>query len=205
MKSGFCCIGLCEGTRPIDRKGKPMKVCVAFDWCPCSCHRSISKMYELTGSVRVGQQNPDYEPAPNPDLSFIYEMQAGASIVGGGITRTPVEQPSPVATGLRESTRTFAPTATGGRARGQLEVEVQQVCNRYMVGELEGLLTTKFIGHLINPDDPPSQGAIGAVLERWAKIGYATVGTKPLRFSGYTVEGMKKGLEQMKNEQKRRH
>lgn len=205
MKSGFCSVGFCEGTRPRSRSGKPVKVCVAFTICDCSCHTKINQMYEMTGAARIELQNPEYVPAPNPDLSFLHDdADAATTAAVGRITAPPREKPSSVAVGLRETARTFTATATGHRQRGQLETEVQLVCNRHMVGEIEGMLTTKAIAFFIDPENPPSQGAIGAVLERWAKMGYATIGSKPLRFTGYTVEGMSKGLEKMRAEQKRR-
>lgn len=201
-KTGFCGAGLCEGKAPVSPSGKPMKVCVAYDICSCDCHSTITQMYELAGKPRPLRQNPNYEPARNVDLSWLYTLDAAS--IGGPNTPAPVERPSPVAPSLSESARTFVPNAAGGRARGQLEDEVRRVCNRYMAGEIEGLLTTKLIATEIDKDNPPSQGAIGAVLLRWGKIGFADVRLGPMRFAGYTIEGMKEGLEKLKAKAKRR-
>jgi hypothetical protein len=179
-----------------------MKVCTAIDICACECHTIITQMYQMAGKPRPIRQNPNYEPARNVDLSWMNTLDP--SLTGGVDTRTPVERPSPVVPSLAESARTFVPNVAGGRARGQLEDEVRRVCNRYMAGEIDGLLTTKLIATEIDKDHPPSQGAIGAVLLRWEKIGFADVRLGPMRFAGYTIEGMREGLEKLKAKAKRR-
>lgn len=200
--TGFCGAGLCEGKAPVSPSGKPMKVCTAIDICNCGCHSIITQMYEMAGKPRPIRQNPNYEPARNVDLSWMNTLDA--SLEGGVNTRVPVERPSPVVPSLAESARTFVPNVAGGRARGQLEDEVRRVCNLYMAGKIEGLLTTKVIAWHIDQDKPPSQGAIGAVLLRWEKIGFADVRLGPMRFAGYTIEGLKEGLESLKAKAKRK-
>lgn len=86
--SGFCGIGLHEGTRPRNVWGNPLKVCtlLGFDGehrCNCQCHKDIDEMYESAGAARVPQQNPDWKPPPKVDLSYVW----GDSLVG------PVDSP----------------------------------------------------------------------------------------------------------------
>lgn len=200
--SGFCGIGCHEGKKVYSASGKPMKVCTAHDLCTCSCHEKITKMYRMSGVERVAQPNPEYVAAVNVDLTWMDSSDDDTSLGTPAVVRPVVEKPSPVAPGLVESARTFAPTATGGRARGQLESEVLKVCNLYVSGHLDSLMTPKFIGESIDAGNPPSQGAIAAVLDRWSSIGYANVKTGPIRFVGFTVQGMRLGLEKMKLEAK---
>lgn len=121
-------------------------------------------------------------------------------------TPEPVESPvdSPVAP---SAGRSFAPTATGRAARGQLEYWVKRQCDIWLLEEYSFPCTPAWISEEIASDeaiDPPSVGAISAVFDRWVKLGFATVEKKPSRFTGYTPEGISKGLERMKEEAKRK-
>lgn len=204
-KTGFCGIGHCEGTSPVSPSGKPMKVCTFYEGCSCDCHKKFDRMYKMANETRRIHQNPKYVPYTYPDLSEFLAVQAdddAASIVGVGVTPEPRERPSETAPGLLESARTFTGTATGYRQRGQLEAEVQKVANRAMMGEFDELMTPQVIAEIIDPSNPPSTGAIGAVFNRWERIGYAKIHRKPLYFQRLTVEGMRDGLEACKNRAK---
>lgn len=194
--SGYCGIGSCEGTSPTSFTGKPMKVCVAYDICTCSCHKKFDSMYQKIHEPRVGHQNPNYEPAPPIDLTWMDEPNAGPVQV---ITAPPkveyADKPSELTPGLLESAREFEPTYDGYRRRGQLEAEVQRVCNRAMLGEFDENCTAKFVAEQIDPDNPPSTGAIGAVFKRWESYGYAVINKHPVYFKRLTIEGMRDGLE----------
>jgi hypothetical protein len=105
------------------------------------------------------------------------------------------DKPSELTPGLLESAREFEPTYDGYRRRGQLEAEVQVICNRAMMGEFDEHCTAKFIAEQINPENPPSTGAIGAVFKRWEACGYAVINHSPVYFKRLTIEGMRDGLE----------
>lgn len=197
--TGFCGTGAHEGLSPVSPSGKPLKVCVAYDICTCSCHVTINKMYEMAGARRKVHGNPKYEPPEPTWMGWIALARADALAEGGRSTRQP-EQPASVAPSLVELARTFVPRGDGYRARGQLEMEVQKVCLAYQAGEydLDEPLTPARVAQLINPENPPSSGAIGAVFDRWHRIGYAKIHRKPIFFSGLTLEGMQHGLEFMK-------
>lgn len=214
--SGFCTSKHCEGTQPVNHKGTPLKVCVAIgdgpgakNRCGCKCHKDIDKMYESAGLPRVAQQSPLWKPAPSPDLSWLYEDRKSeldafvpdrsqgtpAHVEPARDHGIPVEQPR-----HDDAER----TPSGYRRKGQLEDSVQEVCTGYLKGEYEsdgnGDMTTKHIAALIDAENPPSPGAVQAVLERWEKLGYAEMRRKPVGFQMLTVEGMEKGLRRMQQE-----
>lgn len=214
--SGFCGIGCHEGTAPTNANGTPLKVCVAIgngpddkNRCGCKCHKQIDKMYESAGIPRVAQQSPLWKPPPSPDLSWLYEDSENPldALVSTG-TQNPARSAEPARDhGIPVHQPTHAPderTPAGYRRKGQLEDSVNEVCTGYLKGEYQsdenGDMTTKHIAHLIDPDNPPSAGAVQAVLERWVKLGYAEMRRKPVGFQMLTVEGMQKGLARMKEE-----
>ncbi|QOR56211.1 hypothetical protein SEA_LINETTI_67 [Gordonia phage Linetti] len=205
-KTGFCDIGSCEGTAPVSPSGKPMKVCTMHEICECSCHTKFDRMYKMANTERRVHQNPNYVPYQYPDLSEYLtptvELE-GASLSVGVDTRVPRERPSESAPGLLELAPVYTGTPTGQRQRGQLEAEVQQVCHRAMMGEFDELMTPQVIAELIDRDNPPSTGAIGAVFNRWERIGYAKIHRKPLYFQHLTVEGMRDGLEALRRRAKK--
>lgn len=205
--TGFCGIKHCEGTAPVSPSGKPMKVCVAHEFCECECHKKFDRMYKMAGEPRRVHQNPNYVPYVYPDMSEYFNASddAPATLSGGvAVVAEPRERPSETAPGLLESARTFTGTEAGHRQRGQLEAEVQKVCNRAMMGEFDEFMTPQAIAELIDPDNPPSTGAIGSVFNRWERIGYAKIHRKPLYFQHLTVEGMRDGLEACKRKAKAR-
>ena len=205
-KTGFCGNGHCEGTAPVSSSGKPMKCCVAFEICECSCHVKFNKMYEMADVPRRLHQNPNYIPYEYPDMSEYFAVShEEVETLSGGVVNTPEprERPSKTAPGLLESARTYTGTPSGYRQRGQLEAEVQKVCHRAMMGEFDDLMTPQAIAEIIDHENPPSAGAIGSVFNRWERIGYAKIHRKPLYFQHLTVDGMRDGLEALKRKAKR--
>lgn len=214
--SGFCGTGCHEGTQPVNANGTPLKVCVAIgdgpgakNRCACKCHTKIDKMYESANIPRVPQQSPLWKPAPSPDLSWLYEDDtlAVATSVSGGTTNPSADTEPARDHGIPVHQPRHAPderTPSGYRRKGQLEDSVNEVCTGYLKGnyasDSNGDMTTKHIAHLIDPENPPSPGAVQAVLERWVKLGYAEMRRKPVGFQMLTVEGMQKGLARMKEE-----
>lgn len=214
--SGFCSIGCHEGTQPTNVDGTPLKVCVSIgsspqdkNRCGCKCHKGIDKMYESAGLPRVPQQSPLWKPTPSPDLSWLYE-DAPSPLVASTIGATQ-GSPAPAEPardhGIPVHQPRHAPderTPSGYRRKGQLEDSVNEVCLGYLKGQYSadenGDMTTKHIAHLIDPENPPSPGAVQAVLERWVKLGYAEMRRKPVGFQMLTIDGMQKGLARMKDE-----
>lgn len=196
-KTGFCTSGFHEGQRP-KVKGRPVKVCELYETCACSCHDLMDKFAELNGMPRIPMQNPEYVPYNSGIMEFIEtyrDSDLEPKILG--IKSEPVEVALAEAPVLSVSTRLFEPT-TRGRAPGQLEEEVREVCNKSMMGLFDEQLTPKFIAQVIDPEAPPSVGAIGAIFDRWKRIGFAQIETKPVRFVSYTAQGLTLGLNQLK-------
>lgn len=76
---------------------------------------------------------------------------------------------------------------SGRRTRGSLDINVEAVCRLWLDKRLPfPNLTPSEIGSMINVLDPPSPGAIHAVLTRWVNAGLCVVETKPLRFVKFT-------------------
>lgn len=216
--SGFCGIGCHEGTQPVNHNGAPLKVCVAIgsgpnakDRCSCKCHKEIDKMYESAGLPRVPQQSPLWKPTPSPDLSWLYEEPEGVqpASVFSGSQGTPTNAEPARDHGIPVEPARHDPderTPSGYRRKGQLEDSVNEVCTGYLKGKYKadenGDMTTKHIAYLIDPEEPPSPGAIQSVLQRWEKLGYAEMRRKPVGFQMLTVEGMQKGLHAMKEADK---
>lgn len=208
--TGFCHSGACEGTKPKSYSGKPMKVCQFIDVCGCECHVKISKMFEMAGADRIVIQNPDYVPHVSGIFDFLESFaQSKADELPSLVKKITVKEvpvtteTGAIITGLARSGRTFEPTQRG-RAAGQLEDEIRDICNRFLQGEFpdEEACTPKFIAYQLaketDADKTPSIGAIGAAFDRWSAVGFALINKGPVRFVSFTVEGMTLGLEALK-------
>jgi hypothetical protein len=102
--------------------------------------------------------------------------------------------------------RSFTPTATGRAARGELELWVKEQCDIWIVEQDGNLCTPVILSEEIGRAQgikPPSVGAISAVFDRWVAIGFAVIDKKPVRFTSYTEEGIRLGLEGCKDKAKR--
>jgi hypothetical protein len=197
--SGFCSIGSHEGTRPKSPTGTPLKVCEMWELCTCDCHVTITKMCEMTGQPRIPMPNPEYV---HPERTYwmpsddpTYAMPTAAPEISEGAVAV--------------AERVVQTTATGRTQRGGLEFWVQRECLAWMVDrDPEYGITVKILSEEIGRIEgikPPSQGAIGAVFDRWVKYGYAVIERVPVRFVGLTPDGETNGLEwckaRFKNEQ----
>lgn len=196
--TGFCGVGLHEGTKPKSKNGTPMKVCDFWIDCKCKCHEQITKMHTLTETERVPHQNPDYNTPkspyviPRPDEYGL--LKVAETVAAEPVIRNPLEA----------APKRFDATPTGKRARGELEDEVLAVCGSFVRGELPyETLTPKDIAFEIDKFNPPSVGAIGAVFERWVTYGFARIEKRPVSFLSFTLEGMMHGLEYLKAKHKR--
>jgi len=207
LRTGWCLVGSHEGQKPRSPSGKPLKTCEAWQECPCHCHVEITEMCEMAGIERVARKNPDYEPAVSPfwmpSPEFMAALRAERD---GGITGTPANGSDAVDGVPQPSQRTFEPTPSGYRARGQLEAEVMKVCDLWDTSDGPVSLPLSYIAIQIPTDPPASVGAIREVLLRWVKYGFATLGIDPLAFTGYTEIGREKGIDFLKYkwEQERR-
>lgn len=163
-------------------------------------------MYEMAKTPRVPVPNPDYIPYESGIMAFIEELNSGNMDETAPSLKVtePKEVPLEAAPTLALSAKSFAPTATGYRAPGQLENEIRDVCNRYMMGEFEDgtACTPKFIQQTISSEPEPSVGAIGQAFKTWERIGFAVIDKSPMRFVRFTADGMRFGLDEMKRRAK---
>jgi hypothetical protein len=186
--SGFCSVGQCEGTKPQGWNGTPLKTCWLIETCSCECHAKLDEMFKMTGQPRIlvdvsGYKAPErtwWMPSDEPDFT----MDAAPEISTEGV----VLPEKPVAV-----------TATGRTSRGGLESWVQRECLAWLVDKdpeygLPVRIISEEIGR-IEGINPPSQGAIAAVFDRWVKYDYARFEDKPRRFVGLTELGAEKGLD----------
>lgn len=216
--TGFCHAGFHEGQRAKTFKGNPAKTCDKWLTCACECHDTVTLMFELANMERVVIENPEYNPPhqtywmPRPED---YAPVAVPSTVPGTGTPPDVEgmptvPPSVAAAVAPATVRTFEPTQSGRTAKGQLELWVKMVCDMWLMDDIDSKmkLTPQFISEcclneIPDCDRAPSPGAVDAVLKRWEKIGFCVYEKKPSRFTGYTDDGKKYGLDSLKSRAKR--
>jgi len=80
------------------------------------------------------------------------------------------------------------------RPRGSLDINVEAICRLVLEGLIPNELTPPNIGLLIDARNPPSAGAIHAVLTRWEAAGYCTISKKPVTMTGFTNKVNKSGI-----------
>lgn len=215
-RTGFCGIGLHEGTSPVGVSGGPLKVCVEWMLCACPCHEELTTMFEMTGMERMPQQNPKYSP-PKSTFKMPLPHHVEAEPI---IPRTPsndlestlgvvgpeaLERPGASIVPPMVA-RSFEPTATGRAARGELEAWVREATDTWTVESKldpnwQEVCTPEWIAKEVSKKhgvNLPSTGAITAVLVRWTELDFCSTEKKPTRFTGYTESGLEFGLEQLK-------
>lgn len=192
-KSGYCEVGWCEGTAAKDSAGKYVKTCPHWMFCNCDCHEKLDRMFSMTDTPRIEVDNPKYI-RPKSSFWMPDRTMEGVTVSEDG------EEVRQATTLLEVNTsRHFNDTNTGKRARGQLEYEVLNVCKNFVKGVLEvEVLTPGFIALEIDEVEPPSVGAIGAVFDRWVKLGFAVCEKSPVRFTSFTADGIQYGLDNLK-------
>lgn len=215
-RTGLCINGQCEATKPKSSSGKPMPVCLVWEWCKCNCHKQITDMYELAGLSREEpEQNPDFRP--NKSDFYMPSPYAGMPDTGlsspDGATTLPGDERAVVippndAHGLvsgRHGTVTplFADTPSGRRARGKLEYEVLDVCADWSrdVFDWEAC-TPKNISEEIGKRleaECPSTGAIVEVFKRWDKLDFASYEKKPIQFASFLMDPSLATLNMLKS------
>lgn len=216
-KSGACGIGCHEGENPKNMFGRPLPTCTSWQTCNCKCHLTYDQMFAMTNQERLLVNHSSYVPdhssfvMPDPEELAL----ARVSSMGGGPTTpsapriVPSELPDAVPATIE---RTFGQTPTGRAAKGELEAQVKWACDDWLIehSTLEEqelhrctpVYVSEEIGRKYGIKNP-SVGAIDAVWKRWVKIRFATTATKPTRFVGYTVDGVRLTLEGCKDRYRR--
>lgn len=192
--SGFCNNGHCEGTRPKNYKGVGLKTCPHFLTCVCICHVEQDEMFEVVGMERRLVENPEYHVPKSiyvmPDPLDYRKEFGGPEKRVGPIDHRAMEGEELTSESIIKGTA-FHETASGRRARGALEYQVLEACNKAMdvwPDELE--ITPKRIADYIADKGGGivSSGAVDAVWKRWVKMGFAEVASSPVRFVDYTAK-----------------
>jgi hypothetical protein len=207
FKTGFCNNGDCEGNKPKTWRGKPKPTCKFWQTCPCECHKRIDDMFKMAEMPRQLIENPEYIPEKvHFDIMDYMKTSDEAVPFSPLATSGPdgVEGHAPDAPRPAAAPLAARRTDTGRAARGGLEAQVWEQCQVFAAGGIEA--TPKVLADLIADKykiPTPSTGAIGAVFNRWEKIGFAKQGKKPIRFLGFTGEGTWQELEVIKAKAKR--
>lgn len=201
--SGFCCMSQCEGTKPRSAlTNTPMKTCEYIHTCTCKCHKLLDEMFKMADMERIAQPNPEYKP-----IKGDYWMPTAEDRAMMAAERIKSEKPVVIVESKMpevlppDAIREFEETPSGQRQRGQLEDEVKRVTDIWVAMASLGSIdpcTPAWVSEMIDAENPPSTGAITAVFDRWTEMGFATSERKPTRFTGYTPEGVQKGLHVMK-------
>jgi hypothetical protein len=171
-------------------------------------------MFQMSEMERMLVDNSTFKPErptfwmPNPvDLA----ASRISSNDGAASAPTIIESPAPDLVPATMA-RTFAPTATGRAAKGELEAQVKEACDVWLIDHptmpqrqarpCTPPWVSEEIGHKYGIKNP-SVGAIDAVWKRWALIGFAVIEKKPTRFVKYTEEGIRLTLEGCKERARR--
>lgn len=212
LKSGYCSNGWCEGTKAKTWRGDPAPTCIFWENCPCLCHDVVSQMFETAGMERIPVESSGYVPdhggfwmPTDEDRARWAAEKVARSNVSGPNAPVVLESPAP---GIVPASvaRTFKPTASGRTARGELETWINRICGAWVVEKYPWPCTPVYISDRVAIEEGipnPSTGAVSSVLNKWEILGYAVIARKPIRFMGYTEDGIRLGLEAMKDKVKR--
>jgi hypothetical protein len=198
--TGWCANGGHEGKKARYSNGAPMPTCTAINWCQCKCHAEIDEMFEETGRERTILDNPIYVPKPSTFHLEDYIKPEPAAVDTDALPVATSQAPGVLPPVVP---KTFTPPPSGKAAKGELEDRVREVTDLWVAqfASTGFECTPKWISERIASKyriKPPSVGAIGAVFDRWTRYGFAVIERKPVRFSGYTEEGIRLGLDALK-------
>lgn len=203
--TGLCMTGACEGSMKKSESGAIFPQCKGTYMfymggtykeivCQHDCHAAFAAIRALMVDMPV----PDGVPAislPSTSVPAPTDAPSSESLIPFAVPM------SPALTGIpsianRIPVRMFTPTPSGRAARGQLEEQVRlQLAKAYGIGpDLLALtgLQPKLLAASINPEKPPSQGAVYAVFKRWEGQGWVELAEKPFRLVKVTEAGKRK-------------
>lgn len=204
--TGFCATGAHEGIAPIKSpSGVKLKPCKGLYSvpvthytgkqieikCSCSCHEAFEEIRAM-----MALTNPPVREIPTLTPPRTIQETTGRTGGPGPADRPAAAESAPVAPtsggGLMPFQRTTTdPIERGHQRRGVLEERVRQVVAKYHV-IAAGMLTPKMIALYIDKKDPPSSGAVDAVLKRWEERRWITLDKKPTTLGTVTELGRQK-------------
>lgn len=190
--------------------------------CGCECHAAITEMYETAGIPRVWNETiwTSEEMRQRRELGLAYDPAIVQACIDASRKKSVLElteehrEPAPKLPEILEKDEVktldgiLPPNPfiedpsrrdAGYRPRGQLNFDVKIACDGWHLGahpHIDVLNCTQ-ISLLIDPNMPPSTGAITNILRRWATYGFAEIGEGPLRFVAYTKAGIEFGYDEL--------
>lgn len=208
-KTGFCSNGNCEGSARKSKSGASMPTCKWWKVCPCNCHKTFDMMFSASEMPRILVDNSGYVAdhsaysMPTPEERAAYAVSFTSDHADVPIV---IKSPAPDVTPTTIA-HVFGPTVTGRAARGELEAWVKEQCDIWLIDNETVPCTPPYLAREIAKHQgfvrEPSVGAVDAVLKRWVTLGFAVMEIKPTRFVCYTDEGIRLGLEGLKDKFKR--
>lgn len=194
MRTGYCGSGWCEGMKPRSPSGLACPTCKFWLVCPCDCHDLISMMFLQAEMPRRLVDNPEYHPAK---ITGLMSPEERAKL---HVEKRAEERAARAADSAATDGGDEIHSPSGRTRKGLLDTWMEQVCKIWAV-DTSRPCTPAWISDCISmcfDVPPPSVGAIDAVLKRWESYGFAYVEKKPTRFTGFTAEGERLGLEVMR-------
>lgn len=199
--TGFCQTGACEGVDKRSPSGQKIQSCLGWYSVPTSgtfgrqievvcthsCHDTTRELREMMAAMGKSM--------PIPERPRLKERPALI------LRPATVEQPAPAESapiaapsgGLlpfqRATVDGLARTPSGRAAKGALEERVRLVLVQAKIFVEMDMVTPGYICRIIDKENPPSQGAVLAVLERWEKKNLIQIADKPKRISKITNLG----------------
>lgn len=220
-----CCNGGHENSKVLSLKGTLMPSCrgiYAYRFvevkCTCWCHEMFASLVAeerdaltpATESMNMDVTAPSVDP-----VALGHVTDAGIGAVGAVIPErsqsfwASVVHDANVETQLwqlvnglffDDEVKREESANSGRRKRGSLDINVEIVCKLWLEEKLPfPELTPVCIGMMINAEDPPSSGAIYAVLTRWRDENLCAVSEKPFRFVSFTPAVGEYGIAYVKN------
>lgn len=209
----------CKGLLETEAAGRKKELI-----CGCGCHAQITEMYETAGLPREWPttQWSDEDMKLRRELGEVFDYDLLRECIDDARRRTVLEldeeatEPVPTLS-QREVVTTLDGVLpphphvedpkrrdAGYRPRNQLLFDVKIAVDTWVLGahpQFE-VLNTSSIALLVNPQMPPSTGAITNILRRWERVGFANIGEGPLRFLSYTRAGIEHGFDMLESSYK---
>lgn len=156
----FCLNGGHENIKAFNWKDNMLPSCRwDYGWvkCKCDCHEITAGLAEMAAEIGRVYSVPMAVMEPTPEASAI------------AATLNEIRKPA------------FQATPSGRLASGQLEQWLYDALKNQVLSSTPDVAELAFEIQLAHPEYQPSAGAIQAVLERWSKLSYVELGTKPIR------------------------
>lgn len=209
----FCANGGHENIVALSFRGTRMKSCSGKYFipprldvvCTCHCHvNSTRPAIPMAPSINSGGASVTVDPRPvemavtePEDVGFNPNESPYDRLLNNKVMDLGPRVRNLVLKHLgREVTKEMLNEPYVLRRRGELDSNVEAICRLWLDKAIPGdELTTDWISLLVDVDNPPSKGAIHAVLMRWDESNFAIVEKNPVRFICFTPTVQEIGIE----------